>query len=300
MESALTLEKFLRNLGDEGQPLTYSGLAGLSDMSLTEMSMFEKVWSSVSAARKLDVVGRLVEIADANPQMDFCAVFKLAAKDPNDAVCEKAIYGFWEVEDRSIIPLLLDVLQSSGLLQARAAAATALGKFASLAQDGKILVKDGQMVQDVLMVVLRDKWNPIDVRRRALEAVSPFNTPDIREYVRWAYDSDDVDLQCSSLYAMGKTQDSVWLPEIIDALEGSSAPVRYEAASACGELAEEDAIPHLTPLLDDDDIEVQMAAIDAMGKIGGPLAKQGLLHCVHSGDAALKEAAESALEEMEP
>lgn len=296
----MTLEKCLHNLGDEGQSLTYSGLAELSDLSLMETSRFEKVWSNISASRRLDVVGRLIEIAEANPQMDFFSVFKLAAKDPDDAVGEKAIYGFWEVEDRSIIPLLLDVLQSRGLVQARAAAAIALGKFVTLAQDGKILVKDGQMVQESLMAVLQDKWNPIDVRRRALEAVSPFNTPGIREYVRWAYDSDDVDLKCSSLYAMGKTQDTVWLPEIIDALEESSAPVRFEAASACGELAEEDVVPHLTPLLGDDDVEVQMATVDAMGKIGGSLAKQELLHCIRSDDIVLKEAAESALEEMEP
>ena len=295
----MSLERCLRDIANEGALLAYAALIELSDLSASELGRFERVWTNVPTPRRLKVIERLVEMGEENPQFDFCAVFKLAARDPHETVQEKAISGFWEFEDRSIIPLLLDILGSDTYCQVRASAATALGKFACLAQDGKILSKDAQTVQDALMAVLQNEENPLDVRRRALEAVSPFNTPRIQEYVRWAFHSDDQSLKCSSLYAMGKTQDRSWLPAIIAALKGGSSPLRFEAASACGELVEEETVPHLIPLLEDEDLEVQLAAAASIGKIGGTLAKRVLLRCVRTGDPAVKDAAQEALEEME-
>ncbi|HAJ00703.1 MAG TPA: phycocyanin alpha phycocyanobilin lyase, partial [Dehalococcoidia bacterium] len=73
----------------------------------------------------------------------------------------------------------------------------------------------------------------------------------------------------------------------------------YESAHACGELGEEDAVPHLVALLEDDDTQVQLAGISALGKIGGPLAKKVLVNCAKDGDAVLEEAARTELENIE-
>ena len=66
-----------------------------------------------------------------------------------------------------------------------------------------------------------------------------------------------------------------------------------------GELGEEDAVPHLVSLLDDDDYQVQLAGIGALGRIGGPLAKKVLVHCVNEGDDVLEDAARAELENIE-
>ncbi len=58
-------------------------------------------------------------------------------------------------------------------------------------------------------------------------------------------------------------------------------------------------MPHLVALLDDDDNQVQLAGISALGKIDGPLAKKVLVNCVKDGDAALEDAARSELENIE-
>jgi HEAT repeat protein len=58
-------------------------------------------------------------------------------------------------------------------------------------------------------------------------------------------------------------------------------------------------VPHLIPLLQDDDYHVQLAGINALGKIGGPLAKKVLLHCVKDGDATLEDAARAELQNLE-
>ena len=58
-------------------------------------------------------------------------------------------------------------------------------------------------------------------------------------------------------------------------------------------------VPYLICLLQDDDYQVQVAGLNALGKIGGSLAKRALLCCIKEGDASLEEAARNALESVE-
>ena len=295
----MSLEKCLQEILDEDASLTQSSLVELSDVSTAELGQFGRAWSSVSSERRVNVLERLIEMAEDNAQLDFSEVFKRALKDSDEVVQEKAISGLWEVQDRSIISPLLDILQSNGSCSVRAASAIALGKFAQLAHAGKILAKDGEVVQDALMAVLRDEGEVVEVRRRALESVSHFNLPSVQEYIHWAYNGSDLSLKCSALYAMSKTHEMVWLPAIVEELRSPNAPLRYEAACACGELGEEVVAHHLIPLLEDDDAQVQMASVNALGSIGGTLAKRALRRCLRTGDEAIKEIVREALEEMD-
>lgn len=295
----MSLENCLQELSDEDAPLTQDGLTQLSDLVAAELSELAAAWPEMPSERRASIIEKLAELAEENAQLDFTEVFKLALGDEDYRVQEKAISGVWEGEDRTVIPLLVGILHSDRPHQVRAASATALGKFAQLAQEGKILAKDGQAVQDALMTFLQDEKDTLEVRRRALEAVSPFNTERVHEYIRWAYNSSDLELKCSSLYAMGKTQEVAWLPAILSELKSTSAPMRYEAVCACGELGGEDMVPHLIPLLEDDDVQIQMAAVTAVGNIGGVLAKRALQRCIRTGDQAIQDTAKDALEEME-
>ena len=114
-----------------------------------------------------------------------------------------------------------------------------------------------------------------------------------------SYKSDDLQLKSSSIFAMGRTGDASWLPLLIKELQSLEPGIRYETAHACAELAEDEAVPHLIALLEDDDYQVQLAGISALGKIGGPLAKKVLVNCVKEGDAALEEAARVELENID-
>ena len=295
----MPLDTCLTELEDEDAPLSYSNLIELSDLVSAEMPQFIRSWNQVSSERRAQVVERLVELAEENARLDFAIVLKLALADDDYDVQEKAIAGMWEGEDRTVIPLLLNILQSDAPPPVRASAAAALGKYALLAQEDKILPKDAQSVQESLMRSLQDESNTLEVRRRALEAVSPFNTPRIHEYIRWAYGSGEQTLKGSSIYAMGKTQETAWLPAIIPELRSTQPSLRYEAVCACSELGEEDMVEHLIPLLEDDDTQVQMAAVSAMGNIGGTLAKRALRRCLRDADETLKEAVQEALDEMD-
>ena len=102
-----------------------------------------------------------------------------------------------------------------------------------------------------MLVTLQDDSEDLEVRRRALEAVAVFDASRVKELIKWAYESANLDLKSSSLYAMGKTEEPYWLSFLFKELKNPNPPLRYEAANACGELEEEEAIPHLMPLTED-------------------------------------------------
>lgn len=295
----MSLETFLEAISDPSASILAADLIEVSDLSPAELGRFAKVWFSIPVERQRSIITTMVEVAEDNPEMDFCAIYKMCLKDKDEVVLEKAIEGLWEYEDRSIIPGLVQVLSSSKGPTVRASAATALGKFSLLAQEGKILAKDSNLVRDNLMAVLQDPEEHLEVRRRSLEAVAPFNTPDIKQYLCWAYGSDDLKLKASAIYAMGRTGETSWLPLLIKELQSQQPVIRYETANACGDLGDEDVVPYLLPLLQDDDYQVQLAGINALGKIGGTLAKRALLRCLKEGDVTLEEAARTALENVE-
>ena len=295
----MALEEFLETLVDPSVDVAKADLVEMSDLSPSEMGIFARTWFTIPVERQRSIISIMVEQAEDNPELDFLSVFKMCLKDKDEEVQGKAIEGLWESEDRSIITSLVQILRSDRSPEVRSSAAAALGKFAYLIQEGKLLAKDADVVRDNLMDTLENQDEHLEVRRRSLEAVAPFNTATIQEYVSWAYNSDDLKLKSSSIYAMGRTGETTWLPVLIKELQSSEPSVRYETANACGDLGEEDLVPHLVPLLEDDDYQVQVAGLSALGKIGGSLAKRVLIQCIKEGDAVLEEAARGALESVE-
>ena len=295
----MSLEELVELLADPEEEVPATDFIEVSDLSPSELGAFAKGWFGIPVERQRWAVSTMVDLAEDNPELDFCAVFKMCLKDQDEPVLEKAIEGLWEYEDRSVIPSLVNILRSQRSHEVRSAAASALGKFAVLVQEGKFLPKDVDAVRDNLMDVLNDPDEPLEVRRRCLEAVAPFNTEEIKQYVGWAYQSGDVKLKSSSIFAMGRTGETDWLPTLIKELENREPSVRFETANACGELGDEEVVPHLVALLQDDDYLVQTAGLNALGKIGGTLAKRALLRCIKEGDAVLEEAAQAALDDVE-
>ena len=294
----MSLESCLKYIADQDAALSYPALIDLSDLSPSDLGRFARTWIKVPVVRKCEVIEGLVEMAEDNADLEFSAIFKVGLKDLDSGVRERAISGLWEYEDRSLIQTLVTILTSDEAGEVRASAAVALGRFAALARDGKLLQKDSDAVRFALMEALTNAEEWLEVRRRALESVAALHVEDVEEYIRWAYYSDDLKLKCSSIYAMGKTGEPAWLDLLIRELQNPNPPVRYEAANACGEIDDEEAAPHLIPLLHDEDTQVQLAAVGALGEIGGSLAKKALRRCMKREDPVLEDAAKTALENI--
>ena len=108
------------------------------------------------------------------------------------------------------------------------------------------------------------------------------------------------DLQLSALFAMGLTADQRWLPILDDEMQSPSADFRAEAARAAGGLGSTDSVDALEGLLTDEDPSVTMAAIYALGQIGGDRATELLTRLSQDPDyEELYDAIDEALEEMD-
>ena len=292
----MTLEQCLSAIVDGEQPLRNADLMNLSGMTTEELEAIRADWEDVDSERRRQVLQRLIEMAEDNLDADFNSLFRLCLKDEAPEVREKAIEGLWECDDRSLVTLLASLLGGDPSDRVRVAAAMALGKFAVLAQSGKILSKDGDRIKESLTAAIHNPGEKQEVRRRAVEAVAAFNTPEVHRIIREAYGSDQLEMKCSAVYAMGKSCNPQWLSTILNELRNPHPAMRYEASNACGEMGEEDAVPHLIQLFKDEDQQAQTSAIAAVGAIGGSLAKKALLRCLKSSDDAVVEAAEEALE----
>ena len=291
----VTLPDLLTDLTDAGKPVTYSGLLQLTDLPVEGLAELKIAWPKLSTERRREVIRKLVELADDNVELDFSSVFKSCLSDTDDAIREMATKGLWETEDRTMIRPLVKLLENDTCAEVRASAAMSLKNFAVMAQNGKLLARDGDRIRQALLAVVNSPTEDIDVRRRAIEAVASFNTSETNGAVREAYESDNPTLVQSAVYGMGQSSNPAWLPTVLDEMSNPLPAVRFEAATACGLLGEETLVPHLLRLLRDDDPEVRLASIKALGMIGGTMAKNALQLHLSDEDEAIEEAAREAL-----
>jgi HEAT repeat protein len=75
--------------------------------------------------------------------------------------------------------------------------------------------------------------------------------------------------------------------------------MRFEAANAAREFADPEALRFLHELVEDTDPEVAMAAIRAIGGIGGAMARKLLHRYSDRGEGPVSEAAAEALSTLE-
>lgn len=292
----MSFEAILTELADLSRPVRASSLAGLSSLGPAEASRFLDVWSGLPGSRRRQVVNRLVDLAEDHIEFNFDAVYFIAIKDGEPDVRLAAVRGLWEYEGRDLIDHLIGLLRSDPDARVRAEAALGLGRFALLAEFGKLAADDAERVDEALRRTAEDGSEPSEVRGRALEALGARSLPWVAELIREAYTAGDRRLRVSAVHAMGRSCDARWLDDVIRELSSDDPEFRFEAATASGAIGDEAAVPHLVPLLADADTEVQEAAIHALGEIGGREAKKALEAALDTKDERVREAIQEALE----
>ena len=295
----LSIEEIIVELSNSDKPLLNSKLTALSNLSSEELGLFRSSWAAIELKRRRQIVYRLVELAEDNLELNFDSILKCCLKDQHDEVQSKAIEGLWESEEAALINPLINLLGHDSSEKVQTTAAIALGKFAMLAEHEKLRSCHKSKICQALFAVIDDKSKPVEVRRHALEAVSPLSFPQVNRAIMEAYQSSSPEFKVSAIYAMGKNCDPSWLPILLGELANTDAEMRYEAVTACGELGEEEATASVIKLVDDPDTDVQLAAIQALGKIGGSEAKSCLEECLHSPSELIRQATEQALQELE-
>jgi HEAT repeat protein len=293
------LDGFLNQLPeDESASVNYASLPELSKLTGPEAEEFGQLWLEWSPERVLEIVDRMVALCEEQPDVEFEAIYKQGLLHPSVPVRLSALRGLEESGDRALIPPLTNMLLTDPSVEVRAASAIPLTYLSALAQEKKLGSKDGVTLSRVLYGVLDDEREVQAVRLKALEAVSVFGGDRLASYVESAASSTDISALKSSLFAMGRSSDPKWIDNVLSHLEHDVASIRYEAAMAMGELGDEEHLHALEVPLDDADLTVQLAAISAVERIGGEVAKGLLELLLVSPEPRVVELVQQALQTM--
>lgn len=295
----MSIQNLINEIADKDTKLTSSHLADLSQMTVVELSIFKKAWDTINTTRRRKIISQLTELTKDNVELNFDLIFKHALSDPDAEVRASAIDGLWENDDPLLINKLINLMQNDSSDNVQASAAAALGKFVLLVECEEIRQSYKTTLNQALLPIIDDIKKPIEVRRRALEAIAPLSMPSVREAIKKAYESRDERFTISAIYAMGRTCDYAWLPILYKEMDNVDAEIRYEAAGACGEIGMEESISHLVEHIHDPDIEVRLSVIQSLAKIGGTEAKNSLQRVARDNNIAIREAIEQALAEIE-
>ncbi len=300
MEDTKSINRMWNALEQNQQVPENIDLHYLSGLSLEDQERLELIWSRLPDPIRQKLIHELVEIAEADYEMDFAFLFRLALNDPDPEIRATAIEGLWEDEDvRLVTPLTRHLLTDTDL-QVRIAAAQTLARFILLGELEKIRSRPFEVACQALIQAFYRRGENLEVRRRALESLAYASLSEVPRMIEESYAEGEEPLRISAVFAMGRSADRRrWGDIVRQELHNSNPNMRYEAARACGELEIKEAIRELIELVDDVDPEVQEAAIWALGQIGGDAARRTLEKYASSDNEILKEAALDALQELE-
>jgi HEAT repeat protein len=284
---------------DPSKTLTSSKLVSLSNLSSEEVEFLTKNWPGTDLQHRREISSQLVHLSDVDLKLNFSAVFILCLSDTDEEIRTQAATGLEGEDNYLIINPLLKALKGDTSARVKSAVAVTLGKFALQGELGNLPSHYSEKVYRGLLKVLDETSEPVDVKRRALEAVSPYSRPEVKNLIEAAYHTDDVRLKASAVFAMGRNCDLAWLPTLLIELDSDQIEIRYEAASALGELGAEKAVSKLIDKVSDKDERVREAAIKALGEIGTEPAKLALIKLMNSSETTIRDAAESALKEIQ-
>jgi HEAT repeat protein len=279
--------------------LSQTQVARLSDLSRNNARVLAAAWESIPEENRIDLVRRFDELSEERVDLNFGRALRVALNDRSAVVRQLAVAGLWEDESSELLDRLRDILQNDESPDVRAQAAAALERFSSKAVVGSLDESVASDLRDSLRRSAIDAGAPYAVQRRALESLGPYAAdPEISYLISEAFNSEDHGLQCSALYAMGRSQDARWLPTILVQLESEDPEIRFEAARAAGLLGSADALPVLLLAARDEDAEVRHVAIGAISQIGGRGAVRALERLAEDAGEADLELIQSAIDDV--
>jgi len=235
-------------------------------------------------------------MAEGDITLDFSQIFRIILKDPDEEVRLAALDGLWEDEDEALVPYVIRMMKEDPSVSVRATAALLLGQFALLGELEEIGAETTVAIRSALLSVIASPKEDVEVRRRAVEAISYLGGEDVAQVIDEAYRDKDERMTVSAIFAMGHNLDERWTPFVRKELKNPRPEIRMEAARAAGELEMQDTVPVLLELVQDQDPEVKEAAIEALGNIGGDRAVQALLDLLQTDDEAIQAATLAALD----
>ena len=222
-----TLRTLKENVEGTANATIFYGLSGLSGEDVVRV---RDVWSQLGAENRHKLLQQLVDVSEANFELDYRPFALMALEDSDNAVRTAAIDLLWEDETLEVLNRLIDLAQWDESTPVRASAAGALGRFILLGELGDLPASETIRAQDVVVSLYNDVAEDVDVRRRALEAIANCGHEIVDEAIEEAFASEEPLMQASAVFAMGRTCDNRWNEAVLRSFEHSDPAIRYEAA----------------------------------------------------------------------
>lgn len=297
----VTVPEMLESLAniEESGILPAGVVYSLADLDGSDFDAFMAGWAQIPANKRVRTVRTLGELCESNYDLSYEHLAYAFFEDENAEVRANAIDLLWfDTTERLFYRLMRMADEPSPIV--RAAALSALGRFIYEAEMEEFNLALADKARDYAIDRFYDYMEDINVRRRALEAVSQGTHEAVNDMIKEAYDSPEKDMQVSAVFAMGASCDDKWSKPVLIELDSESPEMRFEAARAAGSLALEEAVPMLIHLANEPDYEVKVQSILALGEIGTNEAKRALSNIAEAASEAededLVELAEEALE----
>jgi HEAT repeat protein len=267
---AQTIAALAQVAADKLSATVFYGLAGLREGQIKQIA---PAWAALDAEMRLKIMQRMSDLSEAAGYLDYEQIARFALKDDEADVRAVAAAMLWQDEDPATTEALLQLVQSDDETAVRTAAASALGNHLLLGEYEELPQNVCLRTQEALLEIINNQDEELELRRRALEALSNSSHDAVPALIREAYESDHQPMQVSALFAMGRTYDEQWAPSVLRELSSPDPEMRFEAARAVGELELRAAVPRLDALAHENDSDIQAAAVTALGQIGGAQAK---------------------------
>ena len=251
---------------------------------------------NASTEEKLAFLRRIAEVPSWEANYD--SIYRELLADPCPEVRRMCLTAFWDLGDDGDLDRITEIAENDPDPAVRAEACSTLG----------IYVYEGAMLEEMaaeryahlrafLIERFSDESEDTNVRRFALESLGFDGEGEIEDMLRWAYDQADPRWKASAVFSMGRAGVVIWSDSIVEALDSEERPVRLAAVRAASEGYCEAATPKLRNLALAKDKEIQLEAVWALGRAGGPGALETLEVCAGIADPEEREMARDAIEE---
>jgi HEAT repeat protein len=229
----------------------------------------------------IESLGRHKELAaEAVPRLAF------ALGDRDEEIRAQAAWALGNSASARGVPALVKALQDDSAI-VRKSAIVALAQLGNEALDA------------VPALVQTAHDSDVEVRRTAAAAMRSFSSPHIIPALKELLDDQDAGVRKSAIDTLSSLNADVFdlLPTLSEAMSNSDPYVRRQVAAAMGRSGSGGAGVHLAKALEDPDLEVQTAAIEALSSLGPSAthAVDQLVRSLQSQHVEIRRAAAAAL-----
>ena len=295
-----TVSELMYELVSGTGPVWQSDLHCLADLSDAEADELHQFWLLVSSRRRVLTAEGCLHLLRSSKTLQFKVFFCYLLTDPDFRIRVLAAKGLGSDVYFEVLPYLELAATQDESDAVRLAAVQALGQFFRVGEERFWVDKSQSQTRKILSQLISDPDQSLVLQCAALESIGYSPGALFEPKLLDAYRSELEELRVSALVAMGRSGYRHWENRILEACNDQSGTVRTAAVKAGGMLGIEDLGDICLYIIElETDSQLRIAAIEALGRLGGPTAYEGLMLAAESEDQEQQEAVLRALDGYE-